>query len=172
MNTSNASSNKLNFDESSNNSKQTIWAVGGGKGGVGKSLLTANISICLALMNFKVIVIDLDLGGANLALYLGEKFILDRTVNDFLSKKYPTLDDIIIKGKYGPLLIGGDSSELGAANIHYARKMKLLKAIKNLAADFIVLDKDYFAIPESEIAKITNLMTVVGGKVVYRNPQY
>jgi predicted amidohydrolase YtcJ len=43
---------------------------------------------------------------------------------------------------------------------------------KGKLADFIILDRDYFAIPESEIAKITNLMTVVGGKVVYRSPQY
>ena len=27
-----------------------VWAIGGGKGGVGKSLVTANTSICLALM--------------------------------------------------------------------------------------------------------------------------
>ena len=31
-----------------------VWAIGGGKGGVGKSLVTANTSICLALMGYKV----------------------------------------------------------------------------------------------------------------------
>ena len=43
---------------------------------------------------------------------------------------------------------------------------------KGKLADFIVIDKDYFAIPESEIARITNLMTVVGGRVVYRSQEY
>ncbi len=43
---------------------------------------------------------------------------------------------------------------------------------KGKLADFIVIDKDYFTIPESEIAKITNLMTVVGGRVVYRSKDY
>jgi Mrp family chromosome partitioning ATPase len=30
--------------------QQKVWAIGGGKGGVGKSLVTANLAICLALM--------------------------------------------------------------------------------------------------------------------------
>ena len=42
--------------------------------------------------------------------------------------------------KYGPYLIGGDSAQLGAANIHFARKLKLLKALKNLEADYVILD--------------------------------
>lgn len=43
--------------------QQKIWAIGGGKGGVGKSLVTANLAICLALMGDKVAAIDLDLEG-------------------------------------------------------------------------------------------------------------
>ncbi len=43
-----------------------IWAVGGGKGGVGKSLLASSLAICLARTGNKVTAIDLDLGGANL----------------------------------------------------------------------------------------------------------
>ena len=46
-----------------------IWAVGGGKGGVGKSLVSANVAICLALMGNKVVAVDLDLGGANPVSY-------------------------------------------------------------------------------------------------------
>jgi hypothetical protein len=43
---------------------------------------------------------------------------------------------------------------------------------KGKLADFIVLDRDYFAIPENEIAKINNLMTVVGGKVIFRSAKF
>ncbi|MBA2406278.1 MAG: P-loop NTPase, partial [Bdellovibrionales bacterium] len=53
------------------NSTKKIWAVGGGKGGVGKSLVSANVAICLALMGNKVVAVDLDLGGANLHTCLG-----------------------------------------------------------------------------------------------------
>ena len=53
----------LDLDKQNN---QQIWAIGGGKGGVGKSLVTANISICLALMGYKVTSIDLDEDYTNL----------------------------------------------------------------------------------------------------------
>ena len=39
-------------------------------------------------------------------------------------------------------------------------------------ADFIVLDKDYFTIPEDQIHTIRTLLTVVGGKTVYRDPGF
>ncbi|MBI4464084.1 MAG: amidohydrolase family protein [Acidobacteria bacterium] len=39
-------------------------------------------------------------------------------------------------------------------------------------ADFIVLDKDYFTIPEDQIHTIDTLLTAVGGKVVYQSSQY
>ncbi|MDA2935442.1 amidohydrolase family protein, partial [Acidobacteria bacterium AH-259-D05] len=43
---------------------------------------------------------------------------------------------------------------------------------KGKLADFIVLDRDYFTIPEEDIKKINNLMTVVGGKLIYRSPEF
>ena len=46
----------------------------------------------------------------------------------------------MLNTKYGPLLIGGNSSQLGNANINFMRKLKLMKAIKNLDADFIIID--------------------------------
>ncbi len=43
---------------------------------------------------------------------------------------------------------------------------------KGKLADFIVIDRDYFTIPELDIKKIHNLMTVVGGKVMFRSPEF
>jgi len=43
---------------------------------------------------------------------------------------------------------------------------------KGKLADFIVIDRDYFTIPELDIKKINNLMTVVGGKVIYQSPEF
>ncbi|TDI07447.1 MAG: hypothetical protein E2P08_05780 [Acidobacteria bacterium] len=43
---------------------------------------------------------------------------------------------------------------------------------KGKLADFIVIDRDYFTIPELDIKKIKNLMTVVGGKVIYQSPEF
>ncbi len=43
---------------------------------------------------------------------------------------------------------------------------------KGKLADLIVLDRDYFTIPELDIKNIHNLMTVVGGKVIYQSPDF
>ena len=52
-------------------SQPLIVAIGGGKGGVGKSLLSANLAAYLARMGFRVAALDLDCGGANLHTYFG-----------------------------------------------------------------------------------------------------
>lgn len=120
--------------------KGRIIAIGGAKGGIGKSIVVANLSVLLASKGFKVTAVDLDLGGANLHLCLGNKVLLQHNINDFLRKRVDSLQDIAIKSEYGPYLIGGDSAQLGAANIDFGRKLKLLKAVENLNSDFIILD--------------------------------
>jgi len=50
--------------------KKNIWAVGGGKGGIGKSLVVANIGILLSRLNRKVVVVDTNLGGTTLHRFL------------------------------------------------------------------------------------------------------
>ncbi len=114
-------------------------AVGGAKGGVGKSLLVANMAVILSTMGYRTVAVDLDLGGANLHLYLGETFPRI-TVNEYLQKQTDTLADIVLETKYGPQLIGGGSSELGSANIPHARKLKLMRALRSYDADVLLFD--------------------------------
>lgn len=119
--------------------KAKIIAVGGAKGGIGKSVLASNLSVYLSQKGFDTVAVDLDLGGANLHLFLG-KPVLKGSINAFLANKVQTLDSIMEKSKYGPFLIGGNSSKLGAANISFTQKLKLLRAIRNLKADYVILD--------------------------------
>ncbi len=49
-----------------------IWPVAGGKGGTGKSMLTANLGLGLSLLGYKVILVDGDLGGADLHLFFNQ----------------------------------------------------------------------------------------------------
>ena len=42
--------------------------------------------------------------------------------------------------KYGPWLIGGNSSQLGSSNISFAAKMRLIKSVRNLEADCVIID--------------------------------
>lgn len=117
-----------------------IWAIGGGKGGVGKSLITANIGVGLAKLGKKVILVDGDLGGADLHTCLGLKR-LPYTIGDFLTGRKDELDKILVDTPVENLkLIGGDSEMLGSANIPYQTKQKFLKHLKMLEADYILLD--------------------------------
>ncbi len=122
------------------NTDKKIIAVGGAKGGVGKSMLAANLSVGLALLGQKVVLADLDLGGADVHLYTGVKS-LDRTWNDFLDKKVDSLNDILTPTAFqGLSLIGGDSSKLGSANLPYSQKQKIMRHLKELQTDFLVVD--------------------------------
>src|SRR5512136_1558160 len=51
--------------------RRQIWSVGGGKGGIGKSLIAASLGWQLARMGRRVVLVDADLGGANLHTCLG-----------------------------------------------------------------------------------------------------
>ena len=120
--------------------KYQIWAVGGGKGGVGKSLVTANLSICLALMNYKVVAIDLDLGGANLHTCLGIP-IPSQTLSDYLSRKIRHLSELLTPTPIENLsIISGAQDDLGMANLKQMHKAKLLSKLNEIDADFILFD--------------------------------
>lgn len=120
--------------------QKTIISVGGAKGGIGKSIFVANLGVYLSSRGFKTVVVDLDLGGSNLHLYLGNRALLTKSVNDFLKRRAATLQEIMIESRYGPMLIGGDSSELGASNIEFTKKLRLIKAVRNIEADFVIID--------------------------------
>jgi len=116
-----------------------LIAVGGAKGGIGKSMLATNLGVYLSSQGYQTVMVDLDLGGANLHLYLGAT-ALPASINDYLSGAAASLSDLAWPSRYGPLLIGGDSSKLGSANITFAAKMRLVKALRDLPADFVVMD--------------------------------
>jgi flagellar biosynthesis protein FlhG len=119
---------------------KTIIAVGGAKGGVGKSALAANLAVGLALLGQKVVLADLDLGGADVHLYLGVKS-LPKTWNDFLDKKVNSIEEIITPTPYEGLnLIGGDSSRLGSENLPYSQKSKIMRHLREMEGDYLILD--------------------------------
>jgi len=118
----------------------TIIAVGGAKGGIGKSLFAANLGILLASSGHRTLLVDLDLGSANLHLYLGEKALLRTSINDFLSKRVARLEEVMVPSPHGPWMIGGDSSQLGSANLPFSRKLKLIRALRSVPADVVILD--------------------------------
>lgn len=132
--------NSGNHSQISNHPRPKIWAIGGGKGGVGKSLVTANIAICLALMGHKVAAIDLDLGGANLHTCLGVP-IPDHTLSDYLTKKVRSLSDLLTPTAIPNLfMISGAQDEIGIANLKQMHKAKILSQFTELPVDYVLLD--------------------------------
>ncbi|HHM23452.1 MAG TPA: DUF4339 domain-containing protein [Bacteroidetes bacterium] len=120
--------------------ERVILAVGGGKGGVGKTAVVVSMGVTLASMGKKVILVDADLGGANLHSYLG---IDDPryTFYDFYTGKKDSLEEIVLETPIENLFfISGASGTLGLANPKYAQKVRFIKQLRHLPADYILLD--------------------------------
>ncbi|OGB99070.1 hypothetical protein A2V82_11115 [candidate division KSB1 bacterium RBG_16_48_16] len=120
--------------------QRTVFAVGGGKGGVGKTSLTASIGIALAALGYEVVIVDADLGGANLHTCMG---ILEpeKTFYDFYTLQCEALEDILLETPVENLrLISGACGTLGLANPRYTQKLRFISELKKIAADFIILD--------------------------------
>lgn len=119
-----------------------ILAIASGKGGVGKSLVAANLSIALAQAGKRVVLADLDLGGSNLHLLLGH--LGDpRGIGSYFQNKDIQLEDIIYPTSYDNLrFIPGESELPGVANVNASSKKKLMSNLLKLEseADYLVLD--------------------------------
>ena len=75
---------------------QKMWSIGGGKGGTGKSFVTLSLGVHLARMPKKVVIIDADLGGANVHTLLGIRSP-EHTLNDFLERRVDSLNQVSIE---------------------------------------------------------------------------
>jgi len=117
-----------------------IWAIGGGKGGVGKSLISSSVAISLARLGNRVCAIDLDLGGANLHTTLGVD--LPRvSLSDFFANRVHSLRDCSVPTTIPNLtLISGAQDNTNVANIREQNKVQLLKTVRDLDADFLIFD--------------------------------
>ena len=117
-----------------------IYPVAGGKGGIGKSFISANLGWLLAKQSKTVLLVDLDLGSANLHTMMGIKN--PRVgLNDFLNKTKPTLMEAVIPSQLpGLFLLSAKSCPMEAANLPYAQIQKIINAINGLPFDFVLLD--------------------------------
>jgi len=118
-----------------------IIPVASGKGGVGKSLVSANLSIALAQAGKRVVLADLDLGASNLHLILGFRAYRNG-LGTYLSGAKVPFEDIIYETDYpGLRFIPGDAEIPGLANITYRQKTQLAKRLLAIEdADYLILD--------------------------------
>ncbi len=118
---------------------QQFWTIGGGKGGVGKSFLTASMGVVLAEMGHSVIVVDADLGSANLHVFLGIKSP-SHTLLDILENRATGEEVLLPTSQPGLRLLSCASDILGMADPESSEKDKIIKFISNLHADYVLVD--------------------------------
>jgi flagellar biosynthesis protein FlhG len=117
-----------------------VWAVGGGKGGVGKSMVASSLAIALSRLGNKVVAVDLDLGGANLHTTLGVD-LPKQSLSDFFAHRVTQLEKCAVPTGIPNLdLISGAQDAVGVANIKPAQKVRLLQKMRELDADYLVVD--------------------------------
>jgi flagellar biosynthesis protein FlhG len=120
--------------------RRQIWSIGGGKGGIGKSLLAASIGWQLARMGRRVVLVDADLGGANLHTCLGLP-PPERTLSDFIQRRVLSIDEVLIDTQApGLRVISGAADLLSAANIKHLQKVRVMNQVRALDVDVVLLD--------------------------------
>lgn len=116
-----------------------VVAISSGKGGVGKSTLALNLALILCSQGKRVLLLDVDMGMANLDIMLGmvPKYNLFHMIQ---GKK--TLDEIIIQGPQGLAIIPGGSGIQELANLPAADLKRLLVELGKLDSDYdyMILD--------------------------------
>ncbi len=149
-----------------------ILAVGGGKGGTGKSTISVSLAAQLAISGYDTVLADLDFGGANLHTML-EIHDTDRSLIKFLyhSGYVTDLHDCLVPTAIDGLrLLPGVGFVPGVANMEFARKQKLIRALKNLHCDYVVCDLgagssfnvvDFFLIADRGILLLTPEATAI-----------
>ena len=117
-----------------------ILAVGGGKGGVGKSVVSANLAAALAGSGRRCAIVDLDLGGANLHTLLG----VSRpryTLSHLFAGDVSSVADLMFQTSVPNLwLVSGNQALLESANPSQGKKDRLVRQIRALDVDDVILD--------------------------------
>ena len=117
-----------------------IIPIASGKGGVGKSILAANLAIALAQNGKKTVVADLDLGGSNLHIILGMRNVA-YGLGTFLNHSEVKFDQVVLQTEHENLrFVPGDAEIPGLANLSSAQKKMLIRRLTSLEADYLILD--------------------------------
>lgn len=116
-----------------------VIAVSGGKGGVGKTNVSLNTSIALAQLGKRVLVLDADLGLANVDVMLGLR--VKRNLSHVMSGECE-LDDIIIEGPAGIKIIPATSGTQSMVDLTPSEHAGLIRAFSDMQTQFDVLIVD------------------------------
>jgi flagellar biosynthesis protein FlhG len=115
-----------------------VITVASGKGGVGKTNMSVNIALTYARMGKKVIVMDADLGLANVNVVLGvvPKYNLYHVI-----RKQKTMKEILIETEYGISIVAGASGFSKIANLTDDERQNFINELDTLSSvDIVIID--------------------------------
>lgn len=116
-----------------------VIAVTGGKGGVGKSNVSVNLAIALAELGRRVVVLDADLGLANIDILLGIN--ANKTIENVLQGECE-LRDIMVPGPGGIRVVPASSGTQKLAQLNTHEHAGLIRAFSDIGSDMDVLIVD------------------------------
>jgi flagellar biosynthesis protein FlhG len=115
-----------------------IISVSSGKGGVGKTNIAINLALAYAALGKKVIVLDADLGLANVNVVLG---VIPRYNLYHLIRQQKKMRDIILDTPYGIQIVAGASGFSKIANLSEEERKVFIEELHELSsADIIIID--------------------------------
>jgi flagellar biosynthesis protein FlhG len=142
-----------------------IISVASGKGGVGKSVVAANLALFLAMKGRQTVLADLDVGGADAHILVGLPNP-PMTLTDFLTHRVDRLDDLAqpLPLHQNLRIIPGTGDTLATANMSYSQKRRLIRNFQDIRADLIFVDigagtsyhaLDFFLMADHHVAVAT-----------------
>ena len=118
-----------------------VVGIASGKGGVGKTALTASMAMELANMGRKVVVVDADFGGPDLHEWMG----ISRppiTLNALFKNRNIGLNDLLVDTFHENIkIICGEVGSIEASNPKYFQRLKFIRQLRELDADYILIDQ-------------------------------
>lgn len=116
-----------------------VISVTSGKGGVGKTNLTVNLALALIDLGYRVIILDGDLGLANVDIACG---ITPRFTLEHLLSGEKTIEEILVFGPKGLGILPGGSGVQDLANIERANLDNVIRNLGRLEGltDILIID--------------------------------
>ena len=122
-----------------NNKAIKVITVTGGKGGVGKSNVSLNLAVSLCQQGKKVLLLDADLGLANIDVMLGIR--VSKNLSHVLSGEC-TLDDVMVEGPHGLKIVPATSGTQSMVELTPAQHAGLIRAFSELKTQIDILIVD------------------------------
>jgi len=145
--------------------KFEVWAIGGGKGGTGKTALVAAIGFQLSRQGRRVLLVDADFGASNLHTCLGMA-APNRSLLDFLRSGGTVADEYATPTPYPNLRLLGGRVDEGTGEIPAGWGARLSSALRALPVDLVLVDLGAGAGPDTVEA-----MNLADFKVVVTTPE-